>query len=363
MIYSNNDMIRQQLHHYRTIICCIFALILSGCASVNYYSQSIYGQVEIIKKRQDINTLLNKDELPDRLRKKLNTVKALRRFSIKQLGLPDNNSYFAYADLGRDYVIWNIFATEEFSLRPKTWCYLVVGCLDYRGYFAESEARQYANILKENGHDVYLGGVAAYSTLGWFDDPVLNTMLRWSDIRLATVIFHELAHQQLYIKHDTEFNEAYADAIAHIGVLKWLKQNAEQPEYDAYINAQAQDEQFITLVMKYKALLNGLYQSGENDESMRTGKKALFSQMRDEYKLLSRNWAEDSYAGWFETEINNAKLAAIVTYRKYVPALLDLYEKLDNDLNQFYGFVKLLADCDQFQRRKTLEQRAIKFGC
>ncbi len=355
-------MIKQQPQYYRIFILLLIVPLLSGCASINYYAQSIQGQFEVIQKRQDINGLLKQKDLPATLRIKLNTVSELRAFSINQLGLPNNKSYLSYVDLERDYVVWNIFATEEFSLTPVKWCYWIVGCLGYRGYFAESDARKHARMLEEKGHDVYLGGVSAYSTLGWFDDPVLNTMLRWDEIRLATVIFHELAHQQLYIKNDTEFNEAYAEAIATISVRKWLAQKPEQHQYQEYVDSQVQDNQFINLVMKYKSLLDRLYLSGQTEQSMRAQKKVLFGKMRNEYNVLKQRWAHDAYAGWFSTELNNAKLAAVVTYKKYTPAFIEIYEKL-NDLNEFYTIVKQLSKCSPIKRRINLKKRAIEIEC
>ena len=354
-------MIKLQPHYYRTFIIFFITHLLSGCASINYYAQSIQGQFEVIQKRQNINDLLMENEISDTLRNKLQTVLEIREFSIKQLGMPENKSYLSYVDLERDYVVWNIFATEEFSIEPIKWCYLIVGCLDYHGYFAESDARKHAQNLEEKGLDVYLGGVSAYSTLGWFNDPVLNTMLRWNEIRLATVIFHELAHQQIYIKNDTEFNEAYAEAIASIGVRKWLSQKSEQ-QYRDYVDSQDQDDKFISLVMKYKSLLSKLYQSGQTEQSMRTHKKELVGNMRNEYAALKQGWTKDVYAGWFSTELNNAKFAAVVTYKKYIPAFLEIYEKL-NDLDKFYSFVKQLSDCSPAKRRINLEKRAIKIEC
>jgi predicted aminopeptidase len=356
-------VITQQPYCYKNIVIILFALFMSGCASINYYAQSIQGQFEVIQKRQNINTLLNNDNPPARLRTELETVLELRKFSINQLGLPKNNSYLSYADLERDYVIWNIFATEEFSLSPLKWCYLIVGCLDYRGYFSESDARQHASKLKEQGHDIYLGGVSAYSTLGWFDDPVLNTMLRWSDIQLATVMFHELAHQQLYIKDDTEFNEAYAETVATIGVTKWLEQRPDKNLLIDYKQSQTQEKQFIILVLKYKTLLSELYRSAINKVQMRKEKEALFSQMTNEYNIISRHWEKDRFSQWFATGINNAKLAAIVTYRQYTSSFLGIFNKLDKDLNRFYSLMKSLSLCKQMKRKEILIAQQIKFEC
>jgi len=356
-------MIAQQILIFRCLVLLTCVFLTTGCASLDYYSQSIRGQFELVQKRQKINVLLAQKEIPVTLRKKLKTVLELRNFSINQLNLPNNDSYLSYVDLERKYVIWNIFATEEFSLTPITWCYLVVGCLDYRGYFAESEARLEANNLREQDYDIYLGGVSAYSTLGWFDDPVLNTMMQWSDIRLATVMFHELAHQQLYIKNDTEFNEAYAETVATIGVNMWLQQNVDKNQAKNFMLAQEREKQFISLIMKYKEMLNDVYQSEESIKFMRQSKKDLFQRMSDEYILLSRDWENNHYANWFATEINNAKLTAIVTYKRLVPALIEIYEKMDRDLIQLYEFCELLSNCDREKRRDILEKREIKFEC
>ena len=369
-MYRNNfskniyiAMMTQNRHYYRHAIILLIIFLLSGCASINYYAQSIHGQFEVLQKQQEIDDVLKDQNIPDTLRNNLITVLALRDFSIQQLGLPENGSYLSYADLERDYVIWNIFATEEFSLKPLTWCYLVVGCLSYRGYFSQTDAQQHATELKKQGYDIYLGGVSAYSTLGWFDDPVLNTMLRWSDIRLATVMFHELAHQQLYVKNDTEFNEAYADAVAHIGVTKWLTQKPEKKLLTEYQQSQDQEKEFIDLIMRFKSILNELYQSTEKDETIRQRKQQALQKMSNEYSRISQNWEKDSYKKWFSSGINNAKLAAIVTYRKHVPAFINIYEKLGKDLNRFYSFSKSLSNCDSIKREKILEKRQIEFEC
>ena len=356
-------MITQGIHYYRSLVLLLYVFLISGCASLNYYVQSVQGQFEVLQKRQAISNLLEENNISNTLRNRLNTVLALRDFSIRQLGLPENNSYLSYADLERNYVIWNIFATEEFSLDPLKWCYLIVGCLNYRGYFTESDARKHAAELEKQGYDVYLGGVAAYSTLGWFNDPVLNTMLRWSDIRLATVIFHELAHQQLYIKNDTEFNEAYADAVAYIGITKWLEQSSDKNLLKEYEESQSQEKQFINLVMRYRSLLSEIYQSNQDDNLKRMQKKDLLQKMTDDYKVLSSHWDNNSYQKWFSEGINNAKLAAIVTYREYVPSFIEIYEKLEKDLTRFYSLIKLLSNCNPMKRKEILERREIEIEC
>ena len=356
-------MITQQANYYRNIVLLLFTALISGCSTINYYTQSIQGQFEVIQKSQSINLLLGENNLSNSQRERLETILELRKFSTDQLGLPNNNSYLSYADLGRDYVIWNIFATEEFSLSPIKWCYLIVGCLDYRGYFSESEAKQHAMKLKEQGHDIYLGGVSAYSTLGWFDDPVLNTMLRWSDIQLATVMFHELAHQQIYIKNDTKFNESYAEVVATIGVTKWLEQSADNNVLSKYMQSQTQEKQFISLVMEYKALLSKLNLSEIGKELMRSQKELIFKQMKDKYNNLKSHWKNDPYSQWFSTGLNNAKLSAIVTYQQYASSFIGIFDKLDRDLERFYSLIKSLSECKQMKRNEILIAKEIKFEC
>lgn len=338
-------------------------LYLYGCASINYYSQSISGQFEVFQKSKSINGLLASNNIDEKTRSRLITVLNLRKFSIQDLGLPDNKSYLAYADLERNYVIWNIFATDEFSLQPKQWCYLMVGCLAYRGYFSREDAIKHEQLLKNQGYDVYLGGVAAYSTLGWFNDPVLNTMLRWNDIRLAKVMFHELAHQQLYIHNDTEFNEAYADTVALIGVRKWLQKNFDQSTLDKFEKSQRKEEEFINLIMHYKSLLGALYDSDENDTLKRIKKAALFQQMFNDYQMISQSWENNDYKDWFTEGLNNAKLASVITYRQYVPDFLALYKKQGKDLKSFYGLIKSLSKCKPMKRKEILKNREIKFEC
>ena len=193
-------------------------LMLSGC----YYTQAARGQMEISRKREPIEDIVASDESPPDLVAQLTVVSEARQFSIDILGLPDNDSYRSYADLERDYVVWNIVAVPEFSLQAKTWCYPIVGCVSYRGYFSQDKAQKKADDLRDDGYDVALGGVAAYSTLGRFSDPILNTMMHWGEADLVAVMFHELAHQVLYIKDDTEFNESFATAVEEIGMQRWL---------------------------------------------------------------------------------------------------------------------------------------------
>ncbi len=239
------------------IVIALLLLILQieGC----YYMQAIRGQFEVMNSRQPIAEVIADEESPDDLRTRLKLVQQVRDFAVGELLLPDNNSYRSYADIGREYVVWNVFAAPEFSLEPKTWCFPVAGCVAYRGYFAEDAAHKKARGLRDDGYDVAVGGVAAYSTLGKFSDPVLNTMMNWSDVQLVATIFHELAHQKLYVKGDTAFNESFATAVADIGIDRWLDGRNETASADIYRDNRELRQAMMTLADKTKTELRELY--------------------------------------------------------------------------------------------------------
>lgn len=356
-------MSRQIKQYFKQFSILIVVLVTTGCSTMSYYSQSIQGQLEVIQKSRPIDELLQKKNISDGHRRKLKTVQELREFSIKQLGLPDNNSYTSFADLKRDYVIWNIFANPKFSLKPLNWCYLIVGCLSYRGYFSKTNAEKHEALLNQQGYDTYLGGVAAYSTLGWFDDPVLNSMLRWSENYLASVMFHELAHQKLYVKNDTELNESYADVVAHIGVTKWLEQKKDKKYLLEYQQGQEREKIFVDLINRYKLKLTDLYDSPDEDQLKHQRKKLIFKEMQNEYFELSKTWKKNPYKKWFSEGLNNAKLASVITYRKYVPALLEIYEELNSDLFKFYAYSNALFMCKPMKRKEILTKMIIEFEC
>ena len=351
---------RKQLHY--TLLLCIL-LLISGCTSISYYAQSIRGQFEVINKSQTIDNVVNNPDTDHELRDQLNTVLNIRSFSIEELGLPDNKSYLSYSDLKRDYVVWNIFATKEFSLEPIQSCFILVGCLDYRGFFSKEDAEAYAAKLAAQGMETYLGGVSAYSTLGWFNDPVLNTMLKWSEARLAAVIFHELTHQLFYIKGDTEFNESLADAIGIIGVRAWFKYSGQQDKLAAYEDYLEREDTFVQLVLKYKTLLEELYNKDISPDLMRQQKANIYQRMRKEYSEMSKHWQHDYYGNWIKYRLNNASMASVVSYRKYLSAFLELYKLGNEDIHQFYENVRTLLRCPQDQRAKILNFSIDDFSC
>ncbi len=354
------------MYKYLQVIIILFCLmpVLSGCSTLGYYLQSIQGQAEVLQKSTPIEKLLQDDHLPAALREKLLLASELRRFAARQLLLPDNGSYQDYADLGRNYVVWNVFATPELSLQPQQWCYLIVGCLGYRGYFSEILARKHADELRASGYDVFVGGVAAYSTLGWFNDPVLNTMLRHDDFYLARVIFHELAHQLLFIPNDTDFNEAFADSIAETGTERWLTQTQPESVSEAFSEILAHEDEFTALVLNYRAKLEELYRSSMADQYKLEHKQMLFTLMQSDYAALKAGWNNDiRYDAWFAAGLNNAKLVAVSTYRRLLPGFRLLLRSVNHDLKNYYNNVKRLGACPQERRHEILMTGQTDFKC
>lgn len=346
------------------IIIPVLATVLSSCTTLSYYGQSISGQLQLLGKRQDIESLLQSADTPDELKHRLKSISRLRNFASHRLGLPENNSYRSYADIGRKYVVWNVFATPALSFEARTSCFLIVGCLSYRGYFEKDDAVKYAESLKVDGFDVYLGGVTAYSTLGWFDDPILNGMLERNDFDLARLIFHELAHQQLYIKDDTEFNEAFADAIALIGIEYWLEENSTLEQKRNFENQLAREQQFIDLVLSYRDKLNLVYQKELPITEKRQQKSFIYKELKLAYVQLRSNWGEYSeYDAWFAQGLNNAKLAAISTYRNLVPYFLETYRVTGQNMEAFYARINAIGRCKARQRRELLQSFSSKIRC
>jgi len=266
-----------------------------------------------------------------------------REFSVTDLLLPDNDSYRSFADVERDYVVWNVFAAPEFSLVAKTWCFPVVGCVAYRGYFSEDDARAYADRLRRDGYDVHVGGVSAYSTLGRFADPVLNTMLRWSDLDLVAVIFHELAHQRLFIKGDTAFNESFASAVAEIGLDRWVAERGGADELDRYRARDQLRKELMRLGDLTRLELESLYESaGTTADEKRARKAALLAKLaRDAADLAAQR--ELPASNFLQGDLNNARLVSLGLYHGYVPAFRAIYAACDRRLECFYERAEAIA--------------------
>lgn len=267
-----------------------FALGLSGCAELAYYRQAAVGQWALFQARRPVAAVLAEPAISAELRQRLETAQALRAFASAELVLPDNDSYRSYADLGRPWVVKNVFAAPELSLEPRRWCFLVVGCLSYRGYFEAGAAQGLAEALRAGGDDVYVADISAYSTLGWFDDPLLNTFIGWPVGRLAELMFHELAHQRLYVADDTAFNEAFATAMGRLGAERWLERHGTPREREEYAADVRRREQFLALVANAREQLLAVYASSRDEAAKRADKQRILTQLRERYQALKREW-------------------------------------------------------------------------
>ncbi len=332
----------------RLLLVLLAASQLSGC----YLLQAATGQMEIVAKRKPISAVIANPSTPEPLRERLEYVSDARAFAVNELGLPDNDSYRAYADVGRPYVVWNVFATDEFSVDPRRWCFPIAGCVVYRGYFDQGRAERYARGLRLGGRDAATGGVAAYSTLGHFDDPVLNTMIHWNDVQLAGTLFHELAHQVVYVPGDSEFNESFATVVEEEGLKRWLAARGRSDEMRAWYTQRERSEMFIGLLLATRERLRNLYAEDLPPEAMRDRKNAEFGRLKFEYSQLKQRW--NGYAGydrWFDRALNNAHLVSAATYHGCLPALRELLKSQDDDLRRFYARVREIAAGSRDQRR------------
>lgn len=325
--------------------------LLAGCSSVGYYGQLAEGQWQLLRARTPVAEVIADPQRDPRLRQHLVHAEEARAFASRHLKLPDNGSYRVYADLGRPFVVWNVFATPEFSLEPQTHCFPIAGCVAYRGYYRQGAARGAAALQKQQGLDVYVGGVQAYSTLGWFDDPILNTMLDWGDERLATLIFHELAHQRVYVPDDTEFNESFATFVEQEGTRQWRAARGLAPLTDG---AAAQREPFVALVLATRERLKALYAQPLSEAAKRAGKQAEFERMRREYRQVR---GDGRYDAWVYGPMNNAKLLPFGLYDQWVPAFAQVFREADGDWQRFYRRVEALGAMPLAQRRAALGLR------
>jgi len=335
---------------------------LAGCSAIEFYWQGITGQVDLLARAKPMGEII--ETTPDpALKARLERVRTIRAFASRELALPDNRSYTTYADLGRPFVVWNVFAAPELSLSPRQWCFPVAGCVAYRGYFAEGDARAEAARLAEAGDDVHLGGVPAYSTLGYFDDPVLSTFIRFREVELARLVFHELAHQVVYVKDDTSFNESFATAVEEAGLERWLA--AERATRGAAAVAELEADaargrriraEFRAMIAATRERLAALYAGTASDDEKRAGKAAAFAAMRAEYERQKA--ASDGFPAfdrWFAGGANNAGIAAAGLYADRVPQFRALLAAENGDLSRFYDRVKALAALPAADREPALE--------
>jgi len=327
---------------------------IAGCSDLGYFLQCARGQFEITSKRRPIDTVLNDPRVSASTKQQLQRAREIRRFATQTLALPDNNSYYEYADLGRDYVLWNVVATPEFSLDPIRWCFPVAGCVPYRGYYQQDAAEAYAVDLRLRGNDVWVYGVPAYSTLNWFSDPVLNTFSHYQETALAGLIFHELAHQQVYLAGQADFNEAFAEAVEHEGVLRWLESHGDGIKTERYRQQLRHEEWFLQLAAATRSELQQLYNSGMDVAVMRQRKLRLLDQFQASLNDYLRQEHLTGFSAWLSADLNNARFASLNTYRRLVPAFGNLLALQHGSLPDFYREVARIAKLPQDERTAVL---------
>ncbi len=333
------------------LLLAALAPLVCGCDTLRYYSQAVGGHLELMRRSAPIDEQLAREGLPAALKAKLQAVLRIREFASRELALPDNGSYRHYADLERQFVVWNVFAAPEFSLEPVSSCFLLAGCVSYRGYFSEADAQAAGAALRAQSYDVHVGGVPAYSTLGWFDDPVLNTFIQYPVAGLARLVFHELAHQVLYVKNDTLFNESFAATVEQAGVERWLAQSGNADDRAAYERLQRVRNEFVALILKYRATLEQYYRQDLPVEAMRLGKARVLTEMDAEYRQLKTGWGGFAgYDRWFSGKPNNATLASVALYTELVPAFRAMLDHEGGNLGRFYAAAKELAKLPKEER-------------
>jgi len=336
-----------------------FALTLGGCDAeafdLSYYLQSVQGHFAVLNRARPIDEVLADSATDPGVAAKLRAVEQIREFASRELALPANGSFSRYADIGRPFVVWNVFAAPALSLKLKRWCFPVAGCVSYRGYFDRVDAERFAQSLADDGWEVRVAGVPAYSTLGWFDDPVLNTFIRYPEGELARLIFHELAHQVVYVKGDSTFNESFATAVEEAGVERWLASRSDPAAEAAYRKFAQRRAQFLDLLRRHRSRLEAVYASGADDEAKRAGKAEVFASLRADYEALKASW--DGYRGydrWFAQPLGNAHLASVATYTALVPGFRRLLREQGGDMRRFFDAARRLAQQDKEERDRAL---------
>ncbi len=319
---------------------------------MDYYAQSVRGQFALIMQSRSIESIIDDADVDSALKARLRRVLEIRAFATEHLALPDNKSYTRYADVGRPYVVWNVFAAPELSVVPRQWCFPIAGCVVYRGYFTQEAAQRFADQLHVQGDDVYVAGISAYSTLGWFNDPVLSTMLNYDDAQLAGLIFHELAHQVIYVKDDTVFNESFATVVELEGMTRWLARGGGNAV--SYVEAKELEERIANLVLEYRDRLQTVYAADGLDAQKRERKREIFAALRAAYQQLPERFAHAGYERWFAQELNNAHLVSIGAYHELVGPMQAELAAAGGDLQKFYSGMRRFAALDPVERRAQL---------
>ena len=342
---------------YRPIALLASCLLLAGCADMGYLLQSAKGHLDIVNAAKPVQEWLADDSTTPALKARLQLAQQMRRYAVTELHLPDNNSYTRYAALNRRAAVWNVTAAPEFSLTAKTWCFPVTGCVGYRGYFDEADAQALAATLRTQGLEVSVYPVPAYSTLGrtpWLGgDPLLSTFIHYPQGELARMIFHELAHQVVYVQDDTAFNESFATAVERLGGAAWLQTQASPTAQQEFAALDARRQDFRALTAATRQQLQTLYASASAERS--TAKAAVYAEFRAAYAQLKERWSGyNRYDAWV-ANANNASFAAIAAYDDWVGALETLFARSGRDWPAFYRAAQALADLPKEERTRQLE--------
>jgi predicted aminopeptidase len=336
----------------RLALTLILGLLTSGCTTLGYYGQAVGGQMSVLAARRPIAEVIADPAADPVVVARLGVVERARAFAATELALPDSGSYRSFVALDRPYPVWSLFAAPELSLTPRTWCYLFIGCLPYRGYFDEAAARRAAARLERDGWDTVVAPVPAYSTLGWFDDPVFSSMLAWDEATLVEMLFHELAHERLYTGDDTAFDEAYATAVARAGLQRFLDDPGLQAREERRRRA---ERGFTSLLLAVRAELERVYGTEPDPERRRAAKRAGFEYLASEARALGARLGDPAlFDGFFATPVNNARLALVATYDELVPQFERLLAAEEGNMARFHARVEALARLPQDERRAAL---------
>ncbi len=334
---------------FTVLFLALLATLLPSCQTCRFYGQAISGQWEILRKSRPNTDVVADPATPPLLRRQLTAVEGIRRFASESISLPGDEAYGKYADLGREHVVWVLYAAPEFSLKPKTWYYPAVGEMDYRGYFREQETTSLAAQLKAQTYDVFVGGVDAYSTLGWFYDPVLNTFVNYPDIDLAETIFHELTHHKLFRRGETVFNESLANTVAEEGVKRWLRHEGRLADLMKYQGRLVRRREFYHEIDRSRSNLETLYASDQPAPVMRRKKAAILAKLRDQFRELHRRWGGRGLESWLHEDINNGHIVSLNIYADKMPAFQKLLAECGGNLDLFFKKAARLKLHDSYQ--------------
>lgn len=341
----------------RALFLLVITTLIVGCADLGYYWHSTRGHLAIMDKRVPIAELIADAEIDNGLRRQLVLVQEIRQFSINRLALPKSGSYTDYAQLDRPYALQNLFAAPEFSTKLLSWCYPIAGCTSYRGFYEQERLDAFVDELKTENNDIHVAMVPAYSTLGWFDDPVLSSFIDWPEFRLAGLLFHELTHQRIYIDGDSKFNESMATVVQQVGTRLWLASRQQDTELERFNRSIAYRQDVVQMIESIRSQLTELYKLDKSDGFKREQKQKLFQTARQQYQEIAiRHDYRDGFEYWFAAELNNAKLASVSTYNALVPAFISMIEAFNHDFERFFTYAENIGDLDRENRNLCLKE-------